>query len=121
MTKEIAKIEETHLGWEDHGCFTACVMLDYGGVHQGMGHYILSSPKKDAEGQYLGQQGTAEGMDFLMAVCKAAGVDTWEQLPGRTVFAVLDERKMVVGLEPLPTERGTAFHVDDVFPERRAR
>ena len=35
--KQIAKIESTHLGYEDHGILTAHLYVDYGGSHQGIG------------------------------------------------------------------------------------
>ena len=50
-----------------------------------------------------------------MAILKACGVDQWEKLPGRTVYALIDKQAFVRGLAPLPTEPGTEFHVDDIY------
>ena len=42
----LAKITSTHLGWEDHGIFTAWLTVDYetGGT-QGIGTHCLGSEK----------------------------------------------------------------------------
>ena len=89
----IAKIEETHLGYEDHNIFSITVGFSYGsGSHQGMGP--------------IGFKG-----DLIKAICDAAGVACWEKLVGRTVYAVRDPgwTGLVRGIAPLPTEKGQGF------------
>lgn len=119
----IAKIRATHLGEEDHGIMTAYVHLDYGngsGMSQSFGGYALDNPLRDAQGKFIRRVGTAEGMELVFAIIRACGVDCWEQVKGRTVMAVIEDG-MVRGLQPLPTEPGTAFHVDEIFAARRER
>lgn len=92
----IAKIERTHLGYEDHGIFSLTLHFSYGGSGQGFGPICL---------------GGELAASLIEAVLKAAGVDSWEQLPGRTLYAVRGEgwNGFVRGLAPLPTERGEGF------------
>jgi hypothetical protein len=111
--RRIAKIDETMLGWEDHGIFTCVVGLDYGGSHQGAGMYMLDTFDKKADRRV----GTAEGTEFLMRFLRACGVDRWERLKGRTVYAVATHTK-VLAIEPLPTEPGVEFWFDDLWEEK---
>ena len=74
-----ARIQYTHLGWEDHGLFTLCIGLDYGSGAQGFGHLILSNYDKATDRQV----GTAYGMDLIMRICAVVGVNTWEELKGK--------------------------------------
>lgn len=108
--KRIAKITRTTLGWEDHGIFTCIVELDYGISAQGAGLLALDewSEKDDR------RVGTAEGMEFIMRLLRACGVDRWEDLPGRTVYATATNSR-VLGIEPLPTEPGEPFFFDDLW------
>ncbi|CAB4894635.1 unannotated protein [freshwater metagenome] len=99
--ERIAKALSTELGYEDHGIFTAIVRLDYGGSGQGAGLYALKGDK---------------GIEFVRRMVDAFGVQSWEQIPGRTVIAVADYTK-VHGIKPLPTEPGTAFMFDDLWNE----
>lgn len=104
--RQIAKITSTMLGYEDHGILTAHLNLDYGDGAQGAGNYNLSPSNGSA---------CARWVIGVMDVC---GVDRWEKVVGRTVFAVLDgERGLVVALEPLPTETGKPFVFADAFKD----
>lgn len=96
--KELAKIESTFLGFEDHGILTAYVNVNYGSASQGIGGYDL----RDKAGPFI---------DRLL---KACGVTSWEKLVGRTIY-VLSEGGRVVGICPLPTEPGTAFIFSEVM------
>jgi hypothetical protein len=98
--REIAKIERTHLGFEDHGILTAALFVSYGGAGQSVGGYDL---REKASG-------------FVLGVLKACNVETWEQVKGRTVYVLRDpETRRVEGIEPLPTERGERFIFAEVF------
>ena len=114
VERRVAKIESTNLGYEDHGIFTAYLHVSYGGgLHQGIGGYALDSPA-DRDAGEKHRKGTAVGHDWIIGVMRACGVECWEQLPGRTVYVLVDELQdrahgKVVGLEPLPTERGERF------------
>jgi hypothetical protein len=114
MHKQIAKIVDTKLGWEDHGIFTAWLSLDYGGSSmQGAGMYGLSySPPPERK-----PVGAPGGIDHIMKILGACGVDSWEKLKGRTVYAIRendDWGAKVIGLGPLPTESGQDFIFTDV-------
>lgn len=96
LLQKVARIQDTFLGFEDHGIFTCNLSLDYGdGGMQGAGNYSLM----DIAGP------------FITRVLRACGVDCWENLKGRTVYALVEPglNGLVRGLEPLPTERGTKF------------
>jgi len=101
VTKEIAKITSTHLGFEDHGIFTAMLHVTYGGAGQGVGGYAIA-----------GMAG-----EFITSLLRACGVDRWEKLVGRTVYVLSDGRRRVVGVENLPTEPGGRFLFADVMGE----
>lgn len=103
----IAKIKSTFLGIEDHGIFTFAIHLDYGGSGQGYGHICLgSAAHPDADGLTF---------RFINRILEACGVDNWEKLPGRTVYAIKEAGwgGMVRGLAPLPTEKGVGFYCID--------
>ena len=118
MFKRIAKIKDTQLGFEDHGIFTATLYLDYGGSSQGAGLRMLSySPPPERE-----PIGSSKGIDHLMGILSACGVDSWEKLKGRTIYAFFDNdnyNEPVKGLGPLPTEKGKDFIFDELplWPE----
>lgn len=108
--KEIGKITETSLGWEDHGILTAYLRMDFGSSGQVVGGYMLDAPQRDEKDQFLGRQGTAYGMEWIRRAMQACGVDSWEKVKGRTIFVLREERfGQPVGIAPLPTEPGTPF------------
>lgn len=116
-SKRIAKITATSLGYEDHGIFTAQVFVDYGGSGQGIGGYCLDEPFHNDEGKFLGRRGTAYGLEWVARFLKACGVDSWEKLVGRTIYVLTEDdswNARVIGVEPLPTERGEQFLYDDL-------
>ena len=120
IEKRIAKVESTFLGVEDHGMLTAIIDLDYGGAGQGAGLYVFDAYNApDArQGQYApmydnDRVGTAYGMEWIRRVLEAFGVDKWEALKGRTIFAYAEHSK-VHGFEPLPTEEGKKFMFDEL-------
>lgn len=127
MREEIAKVEKTMLGFEDHGIMTCFLHLSFGGSGQGAGGYALDEPRRDASDKFLGRYGTSYGMEWVIRAIKACGVDTWEQIKGRTVLALREGEDRfngkLVGLKPLPTERGETFIFADLaaehFPEEK--
>ena len=90
---EIAKIQSTFLGFEDHGILTGFLHVTYGGSGQGVGGY----PIRARAGLYI------------QRTLKACGVSSWEKLVGRTIYVLTDETRRVVGIENLPTEPGERF------------
>ena len=106
IRKEIAKITNVMLGFEDHGIFTAFLDLDYGGTAQGLGGFCMSS---EQGGKTVA---TPRAMDFVIRVLRAVGVSKWEDLKGRTIFALFENDSFgakPIGIENLPTERGERF------------
>lgn len=110
----IAKVESTMLGWEDHGILTCWLHVSYGGSAQGIGGYALDA---SAGGDDRRRYGTAYGMEFVRRVMLAAGVGQWEHLKGRTLYVLREDdgwNARIVGLAPLPTERGERFIFDEL-------
>lgn len=124
VSTEIAKIRRARICWEGHGILTCMVDLDYGSSAQGCGGYSLDEPQHDDEGHFTGRVGTAYGMEWIARLMRAAGVDSFEKVEGRTVLVVRDGdgyNARVIGLKPLPMEPGEAFIFNDLavefFPE----
>lgn len=74
-----ARIDGTHLGFEDHGIFTAWLHLEHDNGHQGFGGYVLS-------GQYLDR--------FINRVLKIAEVGKWEDLEGKYIRVKRERSKI---------------------------
>lgn len=112
--RDIARITSTFLGVEDHNMFTAWLHLDYGGAGQGAGGYELDGHAEAGKPRI----GTARGMEFVMRAIRACGVRSWEEIRGRTIFALIKGEgsdRRVVGIENLPTEPGERFVFADVM------
>jgi hypothetical protein len=123
--REIAKIRRAFFGIEDHGLLACYLDFDFGGSGQGTGGQCLDEPIHDEDGKFVRREGTAYGMQFLAAVMRAAGVESWDKVQGRTVFALRDREGWggtIIGIAPLPTEPGEEFVFDDLrakhYPER---
>lgn len=116
--EQIAKIERVTLGWEDHGIFTCMAHLDYGGSGQGAGGWCLDEPRHAGD-EFIGRYGTAFGMEWIIRLMRACGVEDFSQIKGRTVIALREEgyHGKVVGLKPLPTEKGEPFIFDELAME----
>lgn len=124
MNERIAKIEKTMLGVEDHGILTAMLTVNYGGSGQGIGGYTLDEPIRDKDENFLGRRGTAFGMEWVQRCIAACGVESWEQVKGRTVLIVMDSDEWnakPIGIKPLPTERGKPFMFDELITEMGLR
>jgi hypothetical protein len=95
MQTTIAKISGTHLGFEDHGIFSVTIMFNFGHSGQSFGPYATTDT------------------NIIVAILNACGVRSWEQLKGRTVYAVHDDgyNGLIRGIAPLPTESGKGFVV----------
>lgn len=112
--ERIAKIEKTMLGYEDHGIFTSSLDLSYGGSHQGAGQLCLDYNDKE-----IGRTESTPGAVYrwVTGVMRACGVERWEAVRGRTVIAICEEgwNGKVIGLAPLPTEKGQVFMFSEVW------
>lgn len=106
----IAKVESTFLGYEDHGIFSLNVNFTYGSSGQGTGHYCVANAEpSDTD---------AVGIRLVKAIIDACGVNQWEHLRGRTVYVLResdDWNARVVGIAPLPTEKGSRVIFKDVL------
>ena len=76
-----AKITGTMLGKEDHGVMTFYIYLDYGGMLQGFGGYVLDRwVEKDKT-----RRGSMFGMEAIRRILEVLEIETWEKLPGTPV------------------------------------
>lgn len=129
MRKDVAKITNTMLGYEDHGILSCMLTVDYGGAGQGVGGYSLDTPIKGRDDKFLRREGTAFGMEFVARVIEACGVKSWEQIKGRTIYVLQDlpedaptwGTSKVIGIENLPTEPGRQFIFQDLVDEFKTR
>lgn len=114
--EQIAKVRSVRLGREDHGIFTCMVDLDYGCSGHSAGGYALDEPRRDEDDKFIGRYGTAYGMQWIIRLMEAAGVEWFHQIQGRTLIAVRGEghNGPVLGLKPLPTEPGKPFMFDEL-------
>jgi hypothetical protein len=90
---QLARIDSTRLGWEDHGILTAYLNCSWASGGIGVGGFCLDTPqsreKRDA-GDYS-RKGTAYGLDHLMRLMETVGVDRWEKLPGQQVLVLFED------------------------------
>ncbi|KKL69476.1 hypothetical protein LCGC14_2114580 [marine sediment metagenome] len=108
MFERIGKIESTMLGFEDHGIPTFYLQFDFGGERQGFGGYAWGEDNKELKQI----EGTAAGADLILSILKACGVDTWEEIAGKTMFALYDSEhygQTIKGIKALPFEDGGTF------------
>lgn len=83
---EMAKIEGTMFGWEDHGILTAMLTLGYvAGSFQGAGGYCLDESTGAPD---YARRGTAYGLDHVMQIMRVVGVNQWEKVKGQRVYAL---------------------------------
>jgi len=117
MFKELAKIESTFLGVEDHGIFTSILYVKYSdSVHQGIGTYSLDVWDEEKKRRV----GTAYGLEFIKRTLQVCGVDSWEKLKGRTIYTLKESDRWgakILGIESLPTEGNAVFIFDDLAEE----
>lgn len=79
-----AVIESASIGLDRGFILSGWVFLDYGGGCQGFGGYVLGGMGEDcACANHAGQPNLAA--EFIVGVLKAAGVEKWGDLPGKTL------------------------------------
>jgi hypothetical protein len=81
MAIKNARIRKASLGIEDHGIMTCMLYLDYQGSAQGFGGYSLDTYDDTVKRRV----GTAYGMEWIIRLLRAVGVDNWEDLVGQNV------------------------------------
>ena len=91
---QLAKIDSTRLGYEDHGILTANVYCSWSGGGVGVGGYCLDQPK-DRDARDYTRVGTAYGLDQIIRILETVGVDRWEKLPGSQVIVLFEGRSML--------------------------
>lgn len=120
--KKLAKIEETTLGFEDHGIFTVTLQLSYGGGSmQAAGMHMLSYSPKENNYKPLG---SSKGIDYLIRIMRVCGVSEWSRIKGRTIYALFEDDNRgsyVRGIASLPTEGSEIFWFDSLplWPESK--
>lgn len=77
-----AIIESVTLTGADHGCLSAWLTLDYGGSGQGFGGYALYLPEGFKNHRLTGPNYAGH---FIWRVMEVAGVDSWDELKGKTI------------------------------------
>jgi len=76
-----AKITDTTITMEDHGCLTFWITLDGGGWGVSIGGYVIGHG-------YLGASefdGCGDGLEAMMRIMDTVGVEKWEDLEGKYV------------------------------------
>jgi len=109
--KELGKIEYTHLGFEDHGIMSFMIGFDFGTSGQGFGGYALDNYDKEVEKRI----GTAYGMEAIMRILRATGVEKWEDLVGKVCWVYREEQRgNIVAIEaPEFTKHGEKFNIEE--------
>ena len=119
LDAEIAKIESTFLGYEDHGILTAYIQFQMGSSGQSAGGLMFSWRPKGEKEQFA-----EAGMAFVSGVLRGCGVIQWEKLVGRTVFVLREEPyAKIIGIRPLPTEKGAEFlfsEMDELYAKYKS-
>ena len=107
--KRIAKITGTLLGFEDHGILTVMLYCHFGNLSQGVGGLVMSTCSS-VDDKTVAIPGFG---NFVIGVLEACGVQTWEQVKGRTIYVLYANdaglNAYPVGIENLPTEPGKCF------------
>lgn len=65
---------------DEHGCLSAWIMLDYGGIGQGFGGYPLYLPKS-----FSGHEIKSTAGHFIWRVMEIADVTEWSKLVGKSI------------------------------------
>jgi hypothetical protein len=109
---EIATVESTFLGEEDHGIWTA--MLRFAGPSWGQGNDAMTLDTYDKETKR--RIGTAFGMDHIMRIAEALGCRNWEAVKGKRCLVLRrSPYGRINGIADLDAQRVLIFqvHADD--------
>ena len=108
MIEKIGKIKDTMLGIEDHGIMTFYLFFDFGGSCQGFGGYCLDTR--------VGKDSTASTGDLIQSVIKVCGVERWEDIKEKTMFALYEKdgyNQPIIGIKGLPFESNKTFLIKE--------
>jgi len=111
MFERIGKIESTMLGFEIHGIMSFSLTFDFGVTKQEFGGYAL------------GYTEDGGGIALVMAIIRACGVGKWEDIEGKTMYALYESVSpnegpegrsgRIIGIKALPFETGGTFLIKD--------
>ena len=102
---QVATIDSTFLGWEDHGILTAYLQCNWPGMGIGVGGFGLD---KSTGAPDYARVGTAYGLDHIMRLMQTVGVHKWEDLKGKTVIILFEQD------DPWGSgAKGIAHHLED--------
>lgn len=106
----VATITSTSLGIHEHyGIFTADLTLEWTGAGVSLGGFCLDTPITDKDDTFLGREGSAYGLDYIMQVLSVVGVNNWEELKDRQVIALFDTKNswgsQIKGIASLTDEK----------------
>ena len=76
-----AQITGTMLGREDHGIFTFCIFVKFGGCECGIGGYDLDSYDSSINARVY----SPKSIEAISKILDTVGVDEWEQLKGKYI------------------------------------
>lgn len=108
--RELGKVENVDLTLEDHGILTLQIGIDFGGTFQSFGGYCLDTYNKKEERR----EGHACGTDYILRVLQTFDVNKLEDIKGKPVYALRDERGVkIVGLETPEFDGGKKFLIED--------
>jgi len=114
LITENAKIIETKLTMEDHGCLTFWIFIEMSHGCCGIGGYCIGKGFVGAE-DFTGSE---IGLEAMMRIMDTVGVSSWEKLPGNYI------RVRHGGLGSSVTEIGNIiedkwFNIDSFFKEKQ--
>jgi hypothetical protein len=111
---EFAKIDEVHLGFEDHGIYTVHIGWSMGSSHHGTGHLMLTHRDKDT-GEHIINPRVGQ---FMIRMMQLFG--NWDNIKGKECLALYPSEghtfmNKAVGLAQLPTRGNKSFIFSDVL------
>ena len=111
MFERLGKIESVMLGIEDHGILTCSLTFNFGGSVQSFGGYSLHSFDEEEKERVE----HAAGTDFILCILKACGVNNWEDIKGKVMYALYDSERygQIMGIRALPFEEGGTFLISE--------
>lgn len=107
--REVGKVVNSFIGFEDHGTFTVSLTIDFGTSLQSTGTYNLGPANGNAASK------------FIAGILNACGVSDWMKVTG-TIVNVLYTSKpgiatLPAGIEALPFNNGSTFFFAEAFNE----
>jgi len=103
-------VRSVRLGIEDHGILTMWLDLDFGGTGQGFCGPALDVWSKEKDRRV----GHACGSDFILEMLRLFGVDDIQDIKGRYIIALREERNgLIKGLKTPSVDGDHTFILAD--------